>query len=347
MPIETIRPAELPYVTHLPKDGRSIPLIPLLDSSGVWHIYLQQPDGSLVAMQPNKAVATSYIADGSRTTSLDICLPLSDMIVQHFSFTDALKVLQDAEHDVINGLASIHRYFVLLAYAKAHPNILPHDLVSAELEFALANHRAFYDLLNSLFICLYKRFLIHNKTGQRVQPANIPDSFNKLIQKSDVDLRDKFYFPQPLVDFLRERQLVFGRLCKIRDNIMHHGHSPDFMYTLPDGFAMGLGGKMWHEVEMMNTWSESLLKPNRLGSVLAFLVFLVDDMMGAMAGLATALKDSFVALPDAIASGHRMYLRDPLVIHLSRIADYRSQHWFDPDVVLDVCHRQWSDNTTP
>jgi hypothetical protein len=342
MPLKTMRPQELPYLSYVPTGDRRIPAMPYLDAAGVWHVYLSQPDGSLVVAHPINAVASAFLSSRLKLTALHTCLPLADMIVQHFSFADAFDILGNIEHDFLNGLASIHRYFILLSYAKATPQCIPRILVNADLEFAFANHRSFYDLLNRLFMCLYKRFIIQDAKGQRVMPAHIPDSFSRLLQKSNEDLVAKFHFPQPLIAFLRGREDTFGRLCKIRDNIQHHGHSPHYVFSLSDGFALQVGEKMWSDLRVMNIWADAVLKPNGLASMLALLVFLVEDMQGAMDGLATALEQSFTQLPTAIAQGHRVYLRDHLVVHCGRLAEYREKQWFDPDAVLLQCQQAWT-----
>ena len=151
MSFTRIYPPDLPYLTHLPTDGRGLPMMTLLDAEGVWHAYLGQPDGSLLIVHPVD-VASTFLSNSSPATIFDVDIPLSNVIVQHFSFPDTIRLLENIEHDFLNSLASLHKYFVLLAYAKATPAFLPNVLVSTELEFAFANHRSFYDLLNRLFI---------------------------------------------------------------------------------------------------------------------------------------------------------------------------------------------------
>jgi len=117
------------------------------------------------------------------------------------------------------------------------------------------------------------------------------------------------------------------------------------MFALPDGFALPLRDAIWSEFRTTSIWPDSLLKPNGLASVLALLVFVVEDMKSAMSGLAIALQQSFVQLPTPIAKNHRVFLRNRLVIHSGRLAEYQSRHWFDPGELLEECQREWSKDT--
>jgi hypothetical protein len=128
----------------------------------------------------------------------------------------------------------------------------------------------------------------------------------------------------------------------LRDNIVHHGHTPEFVFTLPDGFALSLTNDMWSKLQTTLIWPEQLLKPNRLASMLALLVYLVDDMNDSMSELGVALSESFQQLPPAVASGYELLLRNHLVVHCNMLADYRTKHWFDSAAVMEECRRQWS-----
>lgn len=345
MPLTPIRPQELPYVSHAPTDGRIIPALPFLDESGKWHAYVRHPKGGLVEIRPIDAAATCYLSKGDPPTARDTHMPLCHVVTQHFSFADTMGVLRDIEDDYLNSLASLHKYFVLLNYAKTAGELHPSALIRTELEFAFGNHRSFYDLLTALFISMYKRFIIHDREGRQVRPASIPGSFSRLLRKSDDELARQFHLPKPLIDFHRGKAGVFGRLCKIRDNIAHHGHTADFVFTAPDGFALSLGDKMWGDLKAMDIWPARLLKPNGLASVLGLLVFLVRDMEESMSGLSRALGESFVQMPQPIAEGYKVYLRDHLVVHCAHLDEYGEQHWLDPGPVLEMCHSEWAHGT--
>jgi hypothetical protein len=343
MPLPPIEPRSLPYLTHPPTDGRSIPALPFLDGGGVWHAYLPQHDGMLIEIRPVEAVRTSYIYRGAPPTTLDVPLPLSQLVVQHFSFPDAFGVLDSIEHDYLNSLASIHKYFILLDHANRYSDLTPTILVSTELEFAFANHRAFYDMLTQLFTTLYGHFVIQDGSGKRVRATAMPDSFGKLLRKPNRDLSEKFHLPTPVIQFLRGKEDHFTRLCRIRDNIMHHGHSADYVFCRPDGFALDVNQKMWADLAAMPIWPTSVLKPNGLGSVLGLLGFLVQDVEDAVVGLVGALLASFSGgLPEAIAEGYSVLLRDHLIVHRWRLPEYLAEQWFDANAVLDWCAAQWT-----
>jgi hypothetical protein len=342
MSLTSLRAKELPYLSHIPTDGRSIPPLSFLDKGGTWHAYVSQPDGTLFEVRPVDAIAVFFLSQAHPPTPRDAHLPLFHLVVQHFSFKDTWATLEGIKQDYLNGLASLHKYFVLSNYAAAEQDFLPHVIVGTELEFAFSNHRAFYDLIHKLTASIYRRALIEDGRGRRVRPANMPDSFSRVLQKSDADLASKYHLPAPLVAFYRGREDVFRRLCKIRDNIIHHGHSTDFVFSLPDGFALSLTDNMWADLHTVRIWPTNLVKPNGLASVLGLLVFLLDDMETAMTDLVKGLVKSFTQLPQPLAKGYNVHLRDHLLVHRLWLTEYREQQWCDPASVLQRCASEWS-----
>jgi hypothetical protein len=341
MEAPSIKPEDIPYVGSPPKDGRNIVLYPFYDQSGIWHAFVPKGDGTLFELNPIQPVSSAYLAKAAVDARRDVYMPLSDLVLQHFSFANAFEVMTQIEHDYLNAFAVLHKYFVLLHHANQSKTLYPNVVVRTELEFTLANHRAFYDRLNALLQRLYARFIIHDEHGRPVSVANLPDSFRRVVDKGAGDLKDKFHFPQPLIDFYLRRADCFGKLRKIRDDITHHGHTPQFVFSMDDGFAISLDDKMWQGLVEFGVWPQSLLKPNRLGSVLGLLLFLVNDMEEAMSELAKALRGSFAELPPAVAPGWHVFLRDHLLVHHGRLAEYRRTHWFDATAVLEECRRCW------
>ena len=343
MSLTSLHARELPYLSHIPTDGRSIPSLPFLDKEGAWHEYVSQPDGTLFEVRPVDAIAVLFLSQGHPPTPRDAHLPLFHLVVQHFSFEDTWATLEGIKQDYLNAFASLHKYFVLSNYTATEQDFLPHVMVGTELEFAFSNHRAFYDLIHKMTSSICRRAFIEGGRGRRVRPANMPDSFSRILKKSDADLASKYHLPAPLIAFYRSREDMFRRLCKIRDNIIHHGHSTDFIFSLPDGFALSLeDNNLWADLHTVSIWPENLVKPNGLASVLGLLVFLLDDMETAMTALVKGLVKSFTQLPQSLAGGYNVHLRDHLLVHRSWLPEYREQHRCDPASVLQRCASEWS-----
>jgi len=260
---------------------------------------------------------------------IDSRLPFSETVIQHFSFKEVVSALADAEQDLINGLASLHKYFVILEYAGANNDLSYSPMMKTEIEYAFANHRAFYDCLHQIVCVVHKRY----------QPKSSPlsDSFAKVVEsKTKDDLAKKFLFPQPLIDFYTARKDVFLKMRYIRDNIFHHGHSPDLIFRFPDGLAIRVDDKLVTSLGDINLWPDNLLKPNGLGSVLVILEFLVRDMFDAMEQLGNAFINCFQDPPQAVAMGYQVFLRSSVSKHLISLDEYKQKHWIDPKAALEV-----------
>jgi hypothetical protein len=332
-----VKAHELPYLSRVPDDGRSIVINPYYDTDArCFYVYSPQPGGAIFVFQPIDYIEGTYIAKGAANSLLDRRLPFSETITQHFSFRDVFYALTDAEQDLINGLCSLHKYFVLLDYANENNDLSDRLMMSTEVEYAFGNHRAFYDCLHRIICIVHKHY--------QPKSSEPPDSFAKIETKIDQDLATKYLFPKPLVDFYKARRDTFLKLRDIRDNIFHHGHSPDIIYKFRDGFAIGIDDRLAQRLGALNLWPDRLLKPNRLGSVLAIFEFLVRDMFDAMNDLGSTFISCFQDPPPPIATGYQVFLRSSVSKHLASLDEYRQEHWFDPKAVLGIKYTNGGNN---
>jgi hypothetical protein len=292
--------------------------------------YSLQP-GNKVLVLPNAILQEgTYISKEAAQPDKDYRFLLTEELIQHFSYEEIIKVYRAIEEDVINGLATLQEYFVLLFFSKHHRDHSDHLMIKTVVEYAFGNHRAFYDLLNDL-ICI-----IHKMFEPKAPDFKNKNSFEKFTTMHADELQNKYYFPPPIVSFYKAREEKFLKLRYIRNNIYHHGHSPDHSFTLEDGFAFRVDDRFTAKLGNLNLWPEKLIKPNRLGSVLAILEYLVRDMIYAADQLAVALPLCFQVLPQSIAPGHQIYFRSSVGKHIIGLDEYRDKHWFDPAVVLGL-----------
>jgi len=323
-----IEARELPYLTRPPDGGRSIAVMAYYDDAeGQFHCYAGQPGGKLFPVRPVTMVSGTYVAKSPADSDRDVHLPFSETVFQHFSLSNVWSLLDRLEHDLQNGLASLHKYFVVLRHAQATDDGTAGSLVSTEVEYAIGNHRSFYDLIQRAVMAINSSYHPH--------PQQLKDSFAKLAQKDTDYLQNQLQLPPPIAQFYKSRADLFLLLRDVRDNIVHHGHSPDFIFVGEDGFAVAIAETFNRRLEALNLWPDDLLKPNLLGSVLAVLELIVRDMFETMDNLGVALIDSFATLPPAVADGCHVYFRSPLARHFHLLPLYRDKHWFDPDEILD------------
>lgn len=324
-----IRVQDLPYLSCVPTDGRSIVVLPYYDSDAQqFYVCHPVPDGRIAILPAHDVLEGLYLAKRSADLESDRDLPFSETVLQHFSYKDVWVVLRDIERDLINGLASLHKYFVILLYAGEHQDDSYGPMVRAELEYALINHRAFYDRLHEIV----RR--IHQRYGGKGH--NLPDSFARTTKKRVQDLQNKYLLPRPLVGFYKDREEVLLKLRYVRDNILHHGHSPDQPFLFPDGIAVSVDDRLARQLGDFGLWPESLLRPNRLGSALAILAFVAGDMFDVMDDLGSRLLSCFSDPPQPIARGYGVFLRSTVSRHLVSLDEYKQTHWLDPRKVLGI-----------
>ncbi len=323
-----IEARELPYVTHIPADGRLVVLMGYYDADEEQFYTFLQSGGKIAVIPSGEMLEGRYIAQFPAKPDIDRQLPLSETLVQHFSFQDVIATLLHVERDLINGLASLQKYFILLHFAKEYGDVSYMLMISTEVEYAVGNHRAFYDRLHGIVCALHPRY--HGKS------VTLPDSFAKLAEKDGNELDEKYGLPHPLIEFYHGRKRSFLKLRKIRDNIFHHGHSLEIIFLLPDGFALRMGDRFAKELRELGLWEDALLKPNGLCSILPILEYLTRDMSEAAESLASSLLQTFEDLPTSIAAGHHVFFRSTLTRHLTLLDKYRKQHWFDPAKILGV-----------
>jgi hypothetical protein len=329
MPLIFIQATELPYVSHAPTDGRKIPILHYYHSDADrFFMYSLQPNGKILVLPGTEPQEGSYIAKAAANPELDYRLILSETLIQHFSFDDIAFTLNAIEQDLVNGLASLHEYFVLLNYANEHKDQADHFIVGISIEYAFGNHRSFYDLLHEVIGKIHRRF--------QVRAPNMQDSFENFATKSRDELRERFLFPQPIIDFYKSREEIFLKLREIRTHIYHDGLSPDISFKFPDGFAFRVDDRFAANLGDLNLWPAELLKPDRLGSVLAILEYLERDMLDAASMLSAKLLESFPMLPQPIALDHQIFFRSLVSKHRFSLDAYKHTHWFDPKIVLGL-----------
>jgi len=321
------RSENLPFIQHLPVDGRRLWLPSAFydDQEGAFHTYIPH-EGELLIMTP-RLIEGTYVSKSLVDANQDCFMPLTDLVMGCYSFPEVIPILQQIEQDLVNALASLEKYFVLLQDANQRKDPSSRHLVSVEVEYAFANHRAFYDRLQAIINAVHLKW---NKPRKK-----LPDSFREVAQRDAQYLRDMFSFPETMITFYRLQVETFMKLRDVRDNIFHHGHSVDLIFHLPDGFGVALDDKFVARLANLNLWSGGLLKNQNLGSILALLQFLVRDITHAMHALAENLPACSPPPPQrTYANGYRTYFRCPLVRHVAKLDTYRDTHWLDPQICL-------------
>jgi hypothetical protein len=328
--LDFIDPTELPYLTACPLGGRRIVPISYHDGSRFF-TFISQQDGSFMVVNPLDMAGGHYFAK-ARAHENDTPTNLYTVVIQHYSFPKVLDLMQRIHEDIVNALASVHRYFVLLAYANQYQDLANMQMVATEIEYAFGNYRAFYDLLN--------RFIALFRFEPQYSACALPDSFQRTLQKTDDELSRTYGLPPAILAVIRSRQPNFFLLRGIRDAVFHHGKSvADIVFHLEDGFALNGKSELLTNLGGLNLWPPSLLRPNGLASVLPLLVFMCRDLLEAVDMTAMAILEG-TCPPDPLANGQAVFFRSPLTRHIRNLDRYEREHWLHPNQVLDLKERK-------
>ncbi len=322
-----IEGSELPYLTRPPDGGRCIIAMAYYDDvEEQFECYAGQPGGKFLPLRPRTMIWGRYVAKSPADSARDVHLPFSETAFQHFSLPNMWSLVDQLDHDLENALSSLHKYFVILRHAQATDDGTAGSLISTEVEYAIGNHRSFYDVIQRVVMAINSTYHAH--------PCRLKDSFAKLAQKETEYLCSRLQLPAPIARFYKSRAALFLLLRDIRDDIFHHGHSPGTVFVFEDGLAVRVADRFNRRLKGLELWPEHLLKPNAIGAVLAVLELIVRDMLDTMQNLGTALIDSFEELPLAVAEEYHVYLRSPLARHFHLLPMYKQKHWFNPDDIL-------------
>jgi hypothetical protein len=327
--ISTIDSADLPYVSHIPLDGRQLVIGPYYDSKAEkWEAYQQVQNDCLRVLRPKSLFDGTYVAVEPEDEESDLRLHFSETIRKYLSLPEVVRYLPEIERDVINALSSIEKYFVILKYGAEEDSHSASQMIASEVEYAFANHRSAYDLLNRVSSEVYSHY--------HENPATLPDSFRKVAQKEAGELSEKYSLPSQMIKFYKSNEEPFMTLRKVRDEFLHHGRSVRLVFHAEDGFAVLKDSVIASRLSRLKLWPAEETKDDQLLSLLPLFSFLAKDIIGTMKQCAAYMYLSFqeYAPKPIYHEEYRVYIKSRMASHMRRLDDYISKHWLLPEEVL-------------
>ena len=320
---------KLPYLTHIPRDGRSVPIQTYYDHQQKrWRIWVIL-DGKLQELDVTDLYHGTYVSNEPVSPDRDYRMPFAETVLKHFCTPKIAAGMHQASQDLINCLGYLEKYFILLQHAKAYTRTNAMALLQVELEGIFGVHRSYYDLLQGVVNEVYR----HYSQAKITLPKKF-GSFHVVVQKEPDELRDKYHFPPALVQFYQAKKELFLACRQIRDNIFHHGHSLNSVFRFDDGFAVPTDEKPWTTLaSVVNLWPAHKIRNNRLGCVLVVYALLAEDMYKTMEWLGDSMLASFQKPPKPCFDGN-VYLRTHFAQHLHRLDEYEREQWITPESAL-------------
>ena len=325
-----LRLRELPYLSAWPTDERAVPVMSYRQNDGELRTYIQWEGDEFIAMRPKDFVQGVYIGQAPHSGG-DLLLPLSTLVLRHFSTKFILAREREVLADLENAMSSIHKYFVILDFSNRGSGFADVPMIRSEIEYAFTNHRSMFDQLNKLIAACLRIAC--------PSPKKMPESFADVVKRIEEDLAAELRLPAPIVAFYRSRAATFQLLREVRDDIVHRGHANEhWIFGFPDGFALDVERGFLARLNPLNVWPNETRRQGSegLASLLAFFAFVLDDMLTAATQAAQALEAAAQSLPLTIVDGHNVYFRSAVVIHALKVKRYRKEPWIVPEQGLTL-----------
>ncbi len=317
--------AQIPYITNVPRDGRSLILLPFFDNiRNEWFQYLYTREGKFIQMPFEDLVEGLYLARSPSDTCSDYFYFLGTFIFQHLSFNKVAKRYLQLEKTVHYFAACLENYHRISLSPSYRVGSL---LIEAELGYLLILVRRFYDLLQKVMKeagALVKD--IHNISRSLLH--GLPDSFAEIVEYRDrtrtrEEMTSRWNLPKQIADFYVAESKQFLLVRSIRVDLEHRGKSIGTIFDHPDGYAVSISPLPWCDLPI---WNTSAKRPNNLGSVRAIMAYLINDALDLGSRFAKAFWGC-IGTPRAIADDMKCYLRNPFSHHLVMLPAMLARPW--------------------
>ena len=321
--METVDKHELnkvPYIDHIPSDGRTVFLQPYLDKKdNTFKMFVTQ--GKKLTWILAEPADSCYYALERIDESQDIYLELIDVIARHYSFNSVMNTLLRIVQDIENCGAVLEKYFVFLDLFRNTKDVLTSNLVTTDLEYLFGNVRSAKDLLQGLARDLW----------ERASRKNMPSSFHDMVKQKPESLRNKYDLPEPLIKYYVDAKAFFFTCKRIRDAIYHRGKGVQVVFCTNEGFALQKDNPLFPNplTSEFDMWPEDKIKKNGLVSVLALISYMNKRLLEDTATFTQALTQS-IRPPPPISKTHKLFLRGPYIHHLLKSEEYLEKQWVIP-----------------
>ena len=315
-----ISSSEIPYLKDHPNDGRIRPVMNFYDhSTKEWNIYQIKDKSKILRIVPVDCSSGTFLSSKIPDCTRDIEIPLLTFLLQHFPSKELFDAFDRLRSDLENSLSNIEKQKILFCHYSDMRDMSYLEVLRTEIEYALFNLRSFYDLLNRFVIT----FIGNHTDGNN----NIPDSFRRVAGRSESELIEKYNFSTVLARFYKNKESVFTDYRDLRDDIGHHGHSPETIYKLDNGFGIASHTRFGQKLKRYGIFEQLSPRENGVTSLLGFIALITDEMFSTLSEFTEAFIESFNELPEETAPGYSVFARMRLVYHYHSLQEILENPW--------------------
>jgi hypothetical protein len=319
------------YLDTSSLQGRTINLMPMWDGLR-WHLWIPGPDG-LLDMQPFDMHEGSYVAETAAHEN-DLIIPFVETMWQRASWPEVAPRVSAISADFENFATSIEKLTHFFRHRDAR-GFSATQFVKTELEYMFIISRSIFDLLQEALAEIWNTRirLLDAAADARKKQNRLHDTFSKVVLAGDAvrtrdELIGKYAIGKVLADAYVSIAPFFVQVRKFRDDIVHLGKDPHFVFSTERGFCIP---KSAYGFGALPFWRPEHYDNPNIVSLLPLLAHLVIGTIDACNSLVQAFAAE-IELPAPIAPERRVFVRTPhgeAIIWVLDIADGESAWWSD------------------
>lgn len=234
---------KIPFIDAKNLNGRSINLMPFWDGVDfhMWFPFRNSENEDDLLLSKNNVVSVQYYFGKEKKHPSDLYIPFVDLMFQRASYPDIFKDITAICNDISNfgvSLAKIQHTFN--TSEQINRNLIS-EFVTTEIEYILTNARSVFDHLYSIIKWFWDHFVYSN--GEKIKTSEFPKKLSSFLLNDGApttseELVRKYRISEPLADAFASHSLLFSKLRKYRDSIIHKGNSVEFIFTTERGFCV-------------------------------------------------------------------------------------------------------------
>ncbi|WP_210191245.1 hypothetical protein [Bradyrhizobium mercantei] len=209
------------------------------------------------------------------------------------------------------------------------------SFVRAEVEYILIVARSIFDLLQEVVSRFWNDHInLLDEPRNRLKKQNrLPPGFARVVFANDAprtaqELTDRFALPPTLAEQYVRHAGFFASLRAARDHIIHGSSNPGTIFVTERGFAVDPKSTLYCEFP----WTAEHHYNENIVSLMPWIANIVVKTIASCTDIVGALGHE-IKLPDELAPGYRVLLRDPMNSALMRLLeaiDGKSVWWDEP-----------------
>lgn len=325
---------KLEHINTAALDGRTIRMLPVWDGAN-WCLWIDAPDGRLIRMKAIDTAHSLYLTKVAAAKDSDLYIPLIELVWQRLSYPDMVGFLSAIEDDFHLLAASAAKLEHFHSTRGAIDEGLTSSFVRSEIEYMLIVARSVFDLLQEVISRFWNGHVkLLNEANDALKRQNrMPATFARVVLASDrtqgaQDIAAKYALPPVVAEQYEKHTPFFASLRTSRDRIIHGSASVGTIFITEKGFAAPPNVKPYSDYP----WQDEHHYNENIVSLMPWIANIVIKTIEACSEIIGAFA-STIRLPEEIAPGYRVLLRDPANPALLRLLEAATGRrvWWAPD----------------